>query len=646
MHAMIETAVHGIIGIDERGLILFFNPAAEQLFGYATEEVIGQNVSLLMPSPHRERHDRYLATYLATGKNKIIGAGQDLIAQRRDGSTFPIELVVSEVLLSGRRLFTGLVHDITVRKQREEQLRYQANVLANVSDAVIATDINFRVTSWNKAAATIYGCSAKEALGKPLMMFYRTDYIERNQKQVFSELFQKEFWTGEVIQHRKDGSAINVLASVSLLKNSAGEPVGAVAINRDITAQKIAEKALLRERALLAERVAERTGELSAANAELARAVRTKDEFLANMSHELRTPLTSILGLSEALQEELKDFLEQRQLKALETIEKSGQHLLMLINNILDLSKIEAGKINLQQDELSVEDICHTSLLFIKKQAQAKQLRVSFSYNRAIKTIYADARRLKQILVNLLSNAVKFTPPGGAIGLEVNREGSAIHLTVWDTGIGITSEQMRHLFRPFIQVDGSFTRPYQGTGLGLALVARLTELHGGSVSLESEFGKGSRFTISLPSQKAALAPSAVEALPAQAAEINKSGHLILLAEDNEANIFTISTYLETKGYRVIVARNGREAIKRTGEERPALIVMDIQMPEMDGLEAVRRLRADGFAEIPIIALTALAMTGDRERCLAAGVNEYLTKPVSLKRLVRLIAAKLEEKSKP
>jgi len=424
---------------------------------------------------------------------------------------------------------------------------------------------------------------------------------------------------------------------------------------QEIAERKRAEAALEKERALLARRVAERTAELSAANAELARAARLKDEFLASMSHELRTPLNTVLGLSETLQEQLYGPLNKRQHKSLRSIEKSGRHLLALINDILDVSKIEAGKLGLEIGPVSVELVCQASLGLTKQIAQKKRLKVSSSFDSAVEIVQADQRRLKQILVNLLSNAVKFTPEGGAISLEVvgDVEREAVHFTVWDTGIGISPEEMERLFQPFVQLDSSLSRQYTGTGLGLALVRRLTELHGGGVSVESEVGKGSRFTVSLPWQGPAGAvepvgePELAEAgtpLAVGAAQRPEAERpLILLAEDNEESINTIQDYLLAKGYRVVVARDGAEAIERAREERPELIVMDIQMPGMDGLEATWRLRADAaqsVATVPIIALTALAMPGDRERCLAAGANEYLSKPVSLKGLVKVIEVQL------
>ena len=395
----------------------------------------------------------------------------------------------------------------------------------------------------------------------------------------------------------------------------------------------------------------------------LARATRLKDEFLASMSHELRTPLNAVLGVSEVLCEGIYGPLNEQQLKSVRTIETSGRHLLDLINDILDLSKIEANKSELEIGTVAVDALCQASLQLVRPMAIKKQLQVSVTLDSVVTEIQADERRVKQVLVNLLTNAAKFTPEGGTIGLEVvgDAERGAVHLTVWDNGIGIAQEDMDRLFEPFVQLDSSLSRGHAGTGLGLPLVQRLAEMHGGSVSVESTAGEGSRFTVSLPWQETsqntksfglrAPEPSLVE--PQRAAP--DSQPLILLAEDDEINVYTLLDYLEANGYRVIVARDGNEAIDLAKSNGPDLILMDIQMPGTDGLEATRRIRADAdpltrlstsLTDTPIIALTALAMPGDRQRCLTAGANEYLTKPVNLRQLVRVIAEQLESRAKP
>jgi PAS domain S-box-containing protein len=402
--------------------------------------------------------------------------------------------------------------------------------------------------------------------------------------------------------------------------------------------------------------------QLQLANQELLRATKLKDEFLANMSHELRTPLNSILGMSESLQEEVLGSMNEKQLTAIATIDSSGEHLLSLINDILDLSKISSGMMELDITSVSVKNLCSSSLVFVKQQAFKKRIQIHSHIPPQINNINIDERRIKQVLINLLTNAVKFTPKGGTINLIVaigsgdTWQGEAtipqqlremnsptILFQVVDTGIGIAAKDLKMLFQPFVQVDSALNRQYEGTGLGLALVKQIMELHGGQVMVESEVGKGSCFTVALPYE---VSPSntifnAIASMPtsitSSSMEIDSDNvpltPLILLAEDNEANIQTFSSYLTAINYRVIIARNGLEAIAQAKEHLPDIILMDIQMPTMDGLEATKQIRLDpDLVNIPIIAITALAMEGDREKCLAVGANEYLAKPIKLRQL--------------
>jgi len=407
----------------------------------------------------------------------------------------------------------------------------------------------------------------------------------------------------------------------------------------------------------LEQRVAQRTEELKKTNIELEHANRTKDEFLATMSHELRTPLNSILGLSETLLEQRRDPLSEYQQRYLQTIASSGSHLLELINDILDLSKIEAGKFDHHPQMIGVNDLCQSSLTFVKELATRKTITLTYQNTTTIPKMYADPRRIKQILINLLTNAVKFTPDNGHVILQVadDAEQERIQFSVIDNGIGIAPENLHKLFQPFVQVDSRLTREYEGTGLGLALVQKLTDLHGGSVIVESDGvpGKGSRFTINLPVGQAMPdqlpIPASGNRLPSSE-QVEKSSTaskpanrvVVLLAEDNTANILTIGDYLESHGYQLVVAHDGLDAIEKAEALQPNIILMDIQMPVLNGMEAISRLRTDPrFATTPIIALTALAMPGDRERCLIAGASEYMSKPVSLKTLVKTIEALLK-----
>ena len=448
------------------------------------------------------------------------------------------------------------------------------------------------------------------------------------------------------------------------LVNAAGRGIGYIAIlNRQplpdpdiilpilkISAMRVvaelerleAHDALKAEQESLAKRVSERTIELRIANKELAEASKLKDEFLATMSHELRTPLNAILGMAEILGEEIYGDLNEEQLRSVEVINNSGSHLLNLINDILDLSKIEAGKVELDVCPVSITDVSQASFAFVRQMAHRKNIDLRIEYEPPlVDKIQADERRLKQIIVNLLTNAVKFTPEGGQVRLHITNdpEKQLTRFSVIDTGIGIPQESLGHLFEPFVQVDGSLSRETEGTGLGLSLVKRLAELHEGTVTVESHLGEGSQFTVMLPwsrsTDETPPEPSIVSSAPTK---LSSTPPLqILLAEDNEANIEVMSEYLKFEGHDVTLAFNGREILEQLEFIRPDLIIMDIQMPEMDGLEAMQRIRTrEEWRDIPIIALTAMAMSGDRERCLAAGASEYLTKPIGMELMFHTI----------
>ncbi|NTU79359.1 MAG: response regulator [Chloroflexales bacterium] len=383
------------------------------------------------------------------------------------------------------------------------------------------------------------------------------------------------------------------------------------------------------------------------ARTEAERANHAKDEFLASMSHELRTPLNAVLGLSEALREQAYGPLNERQARALKMIEESGRHLLDLITDILDVAKVGAGKMDLEFTPVSVEQVCAASLRMVRQAALKKQITVQHRIDPQVSSMWADGRRLKQILTNLLSNAVKFTPGGGSVGLEVHGDAGQeiVCFAVWDTGIGIAPEQLGRLFQPFVQLDSRLSRQHEGTGLGLALVYSMAALQGGSVAVESTVGAGSRFTVTLPwrrtdgaSEVASQAPSVpAEPQPAEPRLAARRMPMILLVEDNEGNGELVVDYLGSLGYDILWAHSGAEALALAHEAHPAIILMDIQMPDMDGFEVTRRLRAEPtLRKVPIIAVTALAMPGDRERCLRAGADDYMTKPVILADLRKAI----------
>lgn len=349
-------------------------------------------------------------------------------------------------------------------------------------------------------------------------------------------------------------------------------------LNQELSRRILAETILEEERALLALRIKERTAELSFANSELAKAAQMKDAFLASMSHELRTPLSAILNNVETLIEQVYGPLTPDQARALSTIEERAEHLLSLINDVLDLSKIGAGKLNLTIDIVSVQTICESSLKFIQEYARNKQITLSVQIDPAVKNAWADPRRLKQILINLLNNAVKFTPQGGTVGIDVNQDlvKKQVHFTVWDTGIGIPRDKMELLFMPFMQLDYKLARQYGGAGLGLALVYNLVELHEAGISLESELDHGSRFTISIQSEQEPThwTGDDIEVL---------SDHLSQVSDDESdfQPTFTLLNVLNNLKYDVSGYWFDPDAVQKALDARPDLFVFDLRLLKKD-----------------------------------------------------------------
>jgi PAS domain S-box-containing protein len=554
------------------------------------------------------------------------------------------------------------VHQIELELQNEELRRMQAELeasraryfdLYNLAPAgYITLSEPGLILEANVVAAALLGVVRSVLVKQPL-----TRFIVPEDQDLYYQLHTLLFRTctrqvGELRLRRADGVSIWVLLEMIAAPDPGGAPMCRVVMS-DITARVRSEQERQRAEKIIEDQNTQlqaQNQELQAQQEELTRALRVKDEFLSTMSHELRSPLHAVSSATEVLDDGVYGAVSGLQHQALAIIAESSQHLLALINDILDFSKSESGMLQLALAPVAVEEVCQASLRLVREQAHKKNLRLTSHFDEQVDSLLADERRLKQVLVNLLTNAVKFTPAGGAVGLEVtgDRERQTAHLTVWDSGIGIAAEDLGKLFQPFVQIDSQLSRAYTGTGLGLALVRRLVDMHGGSIAVETQPGQGSRFTVSLPwpgmPGKDIVAPALAETRAPLPVENPPNGIPILLADDNDNDLFSLTAYLRAGGFAVNVARNGREALQLAQAAPPALILMDVQLPDLDGLEATRRLRTlPELAQVPIIALTALAMPGDRERCLAAGADDYLSKPVSMKTVVEAIQRCLAEK---
>jgi PAS domain S-box-containing protein len=490
----------------------------------------------------------------------------------------------------------------------------------------------------NQMCCEILGYPREELIGRRWEEISLPEEVPGDQARIDALLVGKtRSFSREKRYLRKDGTILWARLTVSRAWADGEQPTYQVALLEDITARKDAESALLATQAELRGLTAELEHRVAERTAELSRAARAKDEFLASMSHELRTPLNGILGLAEALGDEVYGSLVTRQGDAVRRIGESGRHLLALITDILDVAKVEAGKVELSCSAVSFADLCSASLRLVAEPARRKRLTVEVDLP-VTPPLVADERRLKQVLVNLLTNAVKFTPEGGRIGLQaaVDERDASLRVVVWDTGIGIAEADLPRLFQPFVQLDSRLAREHAGTGLGLALVRRLLALHGGEVRVESQLGKGSRFIVRLPlvPPGESAEPASAKAPPATLRSPLSGGMLVLVADDDENNLSLLRDVLGHHGYVVREARDGRDAVSQAAALRPQVILMDVQMPHLDGLGAIRAIRANpAIAQTPVIALTALAMPGDEERCRAAGADDYLAKPIAIRRLL-------------
>jgi PAS domain S-box-containing protein len=617
---------------DVHGFITFYNDAAVDLWGRTPEKGVGRwcgSLRLYSPEGAPMPHDESpLAVCLAEGRSNC---GREVIAERPDGTRVCLLNHATPIEdRNGRSIGAlNMLTDISERRRSNNEAARLAAIVDGSEDAIVGKDLDGIVTSWNGSAARIFGFTAQEMVGQSIMRIVPDD-LQVEEREIIARLM-----LGERLDHfdtvrlAKGGRRIDVSLTVSPLRDAAGNVVGASKVARDVTERRRVEQALLD------------------ATVEAERANRAKTEFLAVMSHEIRTPLNSISGFTDLLATTTQLTPQQRRFTDL--VKTANSALLAIVNDILDFSKVEAGQLELERRPFSLSRLIRDTVAIVSPMAAVKNLRVNVTIEPgAPETIMGDHSRLRQILLNLLNNAVKFTVKG-SITVDVREQTGTdghdrIRFSVTDSGVGIPAEQQHRLFKGFSQADSSVNRKHGGTGLGLAICKRLVELMGGEIGVVSEEGRGSTiwFYAHLPEiARPTSEPEITTRLENRAATKAR----ILVVDDIETNLEIVEAYLLDREYRVECAGSGIEAIQMLGSQHYDLILMDVQMPVMDGVAATRRIRAlpSPIKDIPIIAMTGNVLPQQVRSFLEAGMNDHIGKPIERVKLYNNLLRWLPEK---
>ena len=657
LRAVFDHALDGIMTIDTQAIMQSFNPAAERIFGWREEEVIGRNLTMLMPFPDRGQHDDYLKSYVDGGAPKIMGIGRLVTGLRKDGTRVPLELGVSEMQVGDQRLFCGIVRDVTERVTAEDALRQSERKLRSyieqTVDGVMVVDRNGRYLEANPAAAKMLGYEQHELLQLKIPDVLSLDEAERQAGLAhFQRVVSEGRSLGEVALRSKDGR--RMIAEVHAVALGGDRYLG---IMRDMTQRHMAEQALEHERAMLENRVAERTdvltrtntalqgeiverkrveAELVAAREQALQAVEAKAGFLANMSHEIRTPINAVIGMTALIEDTALD-AEQR--GYVETIRISGDALLSTINDILDFSKVESGMLELENRPFELGPCVEEAFDMLAPRAAEKGIDLLYEMMDDVPHwLVGDSTRLRQVLVNLLSNAVKFTDHGEVCmtASVLKREADEVQLrfAVRDTGIGIAPTKREHLFKAFSQADSSTTRKYGGTGLGLAICARLVRLMGGKIRAESEERKGSVFWFTI---HAGVAHNVTTARYRRGRAPELAGRRVLLVGDNSTNLQVLKAQCTRWGMEVVCAPRGTYALALL-EAEPAfdVAVLELHMPGMDGLQLARAIAAQCANRAPPLVLLSSSGARSRNHAALGQFAARLIKPVKHSQLFAVL----------
>ncbi|TGK86840.1 PAS domain S-box protein [Leptospira noumeaensis] len=616
LRAIIETAADAIVMINTKGIVQEFNITAEKMFGWKAKEIIGKNVSILMPNPFQKEHNNYLSNYLKTGDAKIIGIGRETIAIRKDGSTFPIRLAIGHTKLPQDDIFVGLISDITERikienalKENEEQLE---SFIQNIPGVVYRCLVDEDWTSIfiSDAILNLSGYPVQDFL-QPNRIRTFTEIIHPDDRAHVANIIQNAIDLSDtfVLNYRiiqKSGDIRWVLEYGGLVLDENNKVKYLDGVILDNTDRRMIEEALIE----------------SKEKAEMAAI--TKTTFLANMSHEIRTPMNAIIGFTEVL---LSGDLIGNQKNHLETVKNSAKSLLRLLNDVLNSAKLDRGAVELEIIDFSlislVDQVCST----MGMESKRKGLDFRYKLDENLEEYYkGDSLRIRQILTNLLGNAIKFTKEG-FIHLNITTKDGEVLFHIQDSGIGIAPDRMEKIFDPFTQADVSMSRKFGGTGLGTTISKQLVELMKGKIWLESELGVGTNFYVSLPLEKGSPIFEITEKIDFDLPSLD-----VLIVDDVKQNVELIQLLMSSNGHKVEIAKNGLEAFEIFKSKSFDLVLMDIQMPEMDGLEATRQIRKfeiPSSRRTPIIALSASVFEEDKQSAKDAGMDGFVSKPIDI-----------------
>lgn len=633
LEGTLNAALDAVVTADANGRITYFSPSAERMFGLSSQAALGREMSKIMiPPAAREMHAAGMRRHLSTGKSSIIGQRLRLTAQRYDGSEFPVEISINRSDTVDGIRFTAFLRDISDQVRAEAsaavarrnadlaQQRLQV-AISTLEDGFVLFDAEDKFVMCNDEYRRIYSKSAEFLTpGTPFETIIR-EGVKRNQYPE-AEGRTEQWIRGRLAAHQAANSVIEQRLPDGRWLRIAERRTpdgGTVGFRVDITTLKRAQQ-------------------------QAEDAARAKSDFLANMSHEIRTPLNGMIGMTELL---LDSGLTAQQRELARLAHSSSLSLLDVANDVLDFSKIESGRFEFERLEFDLRSSMDDILRSLAHRAQAKGLRFDVNYGEAADDLFvSDPVRIRQVLVNLVSNAIKFTNHGGIrvdCSVERDNEESALRtlqIAVSDSGVGIASDRVEKIFEPFEQADVSVTRLYGGTGLGLSISRRIVERLGGTIAVESNVGVGSVFRMRIPVRavlSGSVAKNTVPDAPPKSNAALLSGLNVLVTDDNEVNQVLIEKQLSRRGARVVIADSGEAALTHLSKTRFDVALIDIQMPEMDGFTLLAMAR-ERFANSlpPCIALTAHSIAGDREACLRAGFNSYVSKPYVAEDLVQEI----------